>query len=247
MDSLDYWRLCDEFTVTQAALLIVGKDPGPLEEYVDAWNSHEQPDGYRAAKHALMTAVRAGKLAATKRFKAESVGVHAGVSTEAEVAALLAEVDGWPVTEERVLARTVAVLPSGDVQLLDSYWKITQEIDWDRTTIDREGIVVWLKRRGIISSFFVSDNENLPDYLDPKAPRYASKLAGAVSAWLATSEKALLQGKSPKQALTKWLNEHAAEFHLCDEEGIPNRQGIEDCAKVASWRPDGGAPQTPTG
>jgi hypothetical protein len=35
MEGLDYWRLVDEFTVKQAALLTVGEDTGPTECYVD--------------------------------------------------------------------------------------------------------------------------------------------------------------------------------------------------------------------
>lgn len=55
-----------------------------------------------------------------------------------------------------------------------------------------------------------------------------------------------LKGKSPKQALSKWLREHAAEFGLSDEEGKPNETGIEEAAKVANWQPGGGAPKTPS-
>jgi hypothetical protein len=48
-------------------------------------------------------------------------------------------------------------------------------------------------------------------FLDPKNPRYAPKLAAAVLAWEATGNEAST-GKSPKQALLKWLREHAAEL-----------------------------------
>lgn len=81
-----------------------------------------------------------------------------------------------------------------------------------------------------------------PGYLDPSHPRYAPKLAAAVHAWLAADDSA---GKTPKQALSKWLHDHASEFGLVKETGEPNEQGIEECAKVANWRTDGGAPKTP--
>jgi hypothetical protein len=35
MDPLDYWRLCDELSVVQAALLIVGEDPSGTQDYID--------------------------------------------------------------------------------------------------------------------------------------------------------------------------------------------------------------------
>jgi len=52
-------------------------------------------------------------------------------------------------------------------------------------------------------------------------------------------------GKTPKQALAKWLREHAAEFGMTDDEGKPNETGIEEAAKMANWQPGGGAPKTP--
>ena len=79
-------------------------------------------------------------------------------------------------------------------------------------------------------------------YLDPLHPRYAPKLAAAVRAWMAAEDSA---GKTPKQALSKWLRENAITFGLMSDEGKPNEQGIEECAKVANWRTDGGAPRTP--
>ena len=54
-----------------------------------------------------------------------------------------------------------------------------------------------------------------------------------------------MEGKTPKQALLKWLGEHAAEFELAGEDGKPNESGIEEIAKVANWKPEGGAPKTP--
>src|SRR5262249_59629063 len=37
MDALDYWRFCDEVSVVQAALLIVGEDPAASQEYIADW------------------------------------------------------------------------------------------------------------------------------------------------------------------------------------------------------------------
>jgi hypothetical protein len=80
-------------------------------------------------------------------------------------------------------------------------------------------------------------------YLDVAHPRYAPKLAAAVSAWLAVDDP---KGTSPKKALLTWLRAHSSEFALSDD-GRPNEQGIEECAKVANWHPIGGAPKTPGG
>ncbi len=39
MEKLDYWRLCDELTVVQAALLITGEDPGVAPDWVINWDA----------------------------------------------------------------------------------------------------------------------------------------------------------------------------------------------------------------
>lgn len=57
----DYWRLCDELTVQQAALLIVGVDPASeIGANVEDWKTHERPKGYEAVKHGLSRALRKG-------------------------------------------------------------------------------------------------------------------------------------------------------------------------------------------
>ena len=44
MEKLDHWRLCDELTVVQAALLIVGIDPASSKEYLNQLQP-EEPNG----------------------------------------------------------------------------------------------------------------------------------------------------------------------------------------------------------
>ena len=87
----------------------------------------------------------------------------------------------------------------------------------------------------------LSSDGNTPGYLDPRNSRYPPKLAGAVRAWEAVTD---VKGKSPKQALDKWLREHAADFGPIAEDGNPVNQAIEECSKVANWS-SGGAPKTP--
>jgi len=64
-DVLDRWRLCDELSVVQAALLILGKDPSGLQDDVDNKVPRARPRGYDAAKTALTNAVNGKRLAAT--------------------------------------------------------------------------------------------------------------------------------------------------------------------------------------
>lgn len=122
--------------------------------------------------------------------------------------------------------------------------EISGTTDINCSTLERDSITEWLKFRGIRTGFFFPIATDAPDYLDPRNIRYAPKLAAAVRAWQAVTDP---KGKSPKQALAKWLREHAAEFGLSDDEGKPNETGIEEVAKVANWLPGGGAAKTPGG
>ncbi len=58
MEGLDYWRLCDELSVVQAALLIAGEDPSAAQEFIENWEPDERPIGYEAAKAAISNALR---------------------------------------------------------------------------------------------------------------------------------------------------------------------------------------------
>ncbi len=82
-------------------------------------------------------------------------------------------------------------------------------------------------------------------FLDPQlaGERYAPKLAAAVKAWRAVVDP---NGKHPRTALEDWLTQNAAELELLKADGTPNKGGIEEIAKVANWRMEGGAPKTPT-
>jgi hypothetical protein len=64
MDALDYWRLCDDLSVVQAALLIVGKDPSDLQFVIDSKPPSDIPTGYAAAIAALTNAIRRKQLPA---------------------------------------------------------------------------------------------------------------------------------------------------------------------------------------
>lgn len=134
-------------------------------------------------------------------------------------------------------------LPEHDFNGNEVGW-IEGTTDVGRSMVERESLVTWLQSRGVRSGFFFPMATDAPEYLDPGNLRYAPKLAAAVRAWQAVTDT---NGKHPKQALMKWLREHAALFNLSDEDGKPNETGIEEAAKVANWQPGGGAPKTPGG
>ena len=83
-----------------------------------------------------------------------------------------------------------------------------------------------------------------PDYLDTEHARYAPKLAAAVYAWLAMGDQGLTVKKSPRQGLECWLRTHADEYNLTDAQGRPKESAIKECARIANWKPEGGAPKS---
>lgn len=211
---MDYWRLCDELSVVQAALLIVERDPAGCQENILNWESHERPTGFEAAFAALKNAINTSRLEASVRRRAWEQGWNEHAEDD--------EAYGEDARHRTIIYKV--------------------DPDWRLTTITVVALREWLLKRGIRTGFFFPEAIDVAEYLDKGNPRYAPKLAAAVQAWQAVRDT---KGRSPKQALEKWLREHAADFDLTLEDGSPNNTGIEDAAKVANWQPGGGAPKTP--
>lgn len=62
MSDFEYWRLCDQLTLIQAALLMAGYDPSGLEHSVEGTKYEQQPEGYAACRQALIGAIRSQAL-----------------------------------------------------------------------------------------------------------------------------------------------------------------------------------------
>jgi len=54
MTGIEYWHLCDQYTVVQAALLIIGENPDSTQYYIESWDADKRPMGYDAVKTALL-------------------------------------------------------------------------------------------------------------------------------------------------------------------------------------------------
>ncbi len=137
-----------------------------------------------------------------------------------------------------VLAGLCSAISNGRIKTEEEFGN-----DLSRLTVSRDSLVSWLSGRGVRSGFFFQGDDRWqePDFFDPGNGRYAPKLAAAARAWQAVTDPGK---KSPKQALEKWIREHAAEFGLTDDDGNPVNQAIEECAKVANWQQSGGAPKS---
>lgn len=233
------WSLVDPLSVEDAAALIAGFDPNSIDGTRQFFRNREtnltDSDGItwvHTAQTALANAVIAKQLNATIRRSAWERGwdeepedgerFAKDVTMRADDAAEAWEVEPYSAKARGIIYR---VAP-----------------DWSLTTVTVEDVRKWLASRGVRAGFFFPEATDAPDYLNPKDARYAPRLAAAVTAWLAVTQSS---GKSVKDAIKKWLREHAAEFGLTNEDGNPNETGIEEVAKVANWQPAGGAPKTP--
>jgi len=67
LDKLDYWKLCTEFTVVQAALIVCGIAPETLQWEVERMVDSKCPPGYVAIRTALVHALQSGKLNPSKK------------------------------------------------------------------------------------------------------------------------------------------------------------------------------------
>lgn len=234
MEKLDYWRLCDELSVIQAALLIVGVDPGE-QPYVMNWQEHERPENFSAALAALSHAVLGGRLPATMRREAWVRGWEEEIES------------GENFTKEASLFPDQSKFPDQAEDYLVGHGILYRAApDWNLTTVLVVDLQEWLRGRGFKAGFFFPQAGDQPDFLDPSHKCYAPKLAAAIGAWQAVSEdQELKKGKTVKQALLKWLRKHAGQFGLTKDDGNPNEQGLEEVAKVSNWVPQGGSPKTP--
>ena len=192
MADMKRWRIVEQFTIYQIALLIEGYDPGEYEELAFS----EWSFSVRSETSPVLTALR-------HAFEDESLALHKTVYYE----------DGG--------------------------------INFNLSLVHVDQLRKWLGGKGIPGGFFAPDFKAAA-VENPFGRFYAPKLAAANAAWKAvTSDPKRWRGKSPKKALTLWLTEHAADYDLQNKDGTPNATGIEEVAKVANWKPAGGAPATP--
>lgn len=223
MRSLDLWRLCDELNIVQAALLVCEYKNPDIWEYVESWDLDRRPQGYEAMKMAITVAVRT----------------------------------------ERVKGR-VQLVNSSDANIVSS-------IDYYESLVEVDSLKEWLSTKGYSSCAFITGQPPAPaglkqqappavqrrntqsapvvspDYLNKYHPSYSPKLAAAIRAWeaLQTDTNYNGKGKTIKGNLESWLSDHAADFDLVNGAGEVLKSTIGDIARVANWRPIGGAPKTP--
>jgi hypothetical protein len=241
MESLDYWRLCDELNVVQASLLIVGEDPS-CAEYTEQQGVENRPKGYEAAKTAIFSGLKNFIDYEKEYAQFEAQTAHLQLEHGNAPDMVIDNSDYLSTLIGRAITGTL--IPESDYdQNGNNMGFIEGTIDPYKSTVNAESLKQWLRLKGFTTGFFFPEPITTMDFLDPLNSRYAPKLAATVKAWQAVTDA----GKtSPKKALDKWLREHAVEFGLTNDEGKPVEAAIEECSKVANWNTKGGATRTPS-
>ena len=82
----------------------------------------------------------------------------------------------------------------------------SDEIDWERSTVNIDSLCEWLRLRNFPDGFFIYTESKVDKIADEANEFYAPKLAAAVRAWNeVAADSGALNGKSPKKALEIWL------------------------------------------
>ena len=232
---IDFWKFNEEFTVVQATLLILGIDPAGEQERVLQNTADFRPTGFDAIFSGITLAIKNKKLNAIIRYPAWEQGCGENPSDDEKI----------EVLAKLKIHSHDSYNGINDNEITTAYiiYKITP--DWTLTTVNAEDLKQWLLSKNFKPAFFFDNGgKGEPDYMNPNHERYSPKLAATVKVWLAMEDNNLLEGKAVKDALSSWLENNYHDLGLVYNNKI-NKQGIEECAKVANWNPDGGATKTP--
>ncbi|ACP23930.1 hypothetical protein NGR_c01270 [Sinorhizobium fredii NGR234] len=240
--AMEAWRLPDELSVVDAAILITGNDPSAEHEVYDhkmrrafleqVTTGHR---GFEAAFSALRSAILANKLQARVVF-----------SVDVERAELRAVVRG-----SRQISELSGQLLSHCADAVSLQW----EPDWKQTTVEVKELRRWLESRNHRPPFFFPTTETQPeprpkvrDFMDRTHLRYSAKLACAVAAWEALAD--LPKSKAVKDAICDWVAEHGERYAKPGDRngfgaaGKVTGSALDQIASVVNWKPQGGAPRT---
>jgi hypothetical protein len=157
MDDLDYWRLCDEVSVVQAALLIVGEDPAVAQEYIADWQPEKRPKGYEAVKAALVNAIQGKRLHAIVPQVKDEFGTVGPLWEGAKIS--VDNLRSW-LTSRGVRTGFFFPLPEGPDYLSDFHPNYSQKLAaaikaWIAVSADgelrrgksvKQALIIWLRQ-----------------------------------------------------------------------------------------------------
>lgn len=257
VSTLELWRLSDELSVIDAALLVAGHDPGevrvaghdPALSPIESISSDEnygpreyEDQGFRAVFKALRLAIMSNKVSAVVAYRARPKGTvldpdepYGESPADNEISVkyqILLRASG--TAQRHLFGGAQNIQASEELHILC-------EPDWNATILLVEDFRSWLSERGITPEFFFPQGAT-EGFRDRRHPRYAPKLACAVSAWEAVERPQ--PNKSVKMSLEAWIMSNGVNFGLGGDDGIVSQSAAGEVAKIVNWNPKGGA--TPT-
>lgn len=236
IDSLFFWRLHDEMTVPNAAILMVGGDPS---EKIEEWDEYGNASyfvqkrsyiGYEAASGALKSAIMRGEIEAKVAYGLDDAGQYSPTKSGYKV---IASRDLWALLSE------ASEDPFGIHETRPPV-QISREPDWDATSVEVESIKRWLRSKGAADGFFVSASTTAEgdSFADPGHEHFAPELSLAVSAWRGLAAEQRFP-RGPKTAIEGWIDANPDAW-LGD--GDLSASAKERIVTLINWRKSGGAP-----
>lgn len=262
LNSLDFWRLADELSVIDAAILITGHDPSgqfdvfdengfAIKESNGSWRTAQRRDyeGYDATFKALKSSIGLNKLRANVRhrvIKAEYEQIPEGGYQPLDPGPEYKHIPyDFLIAQHgpEKVAGTVSNFSIDEYFLGCDDFYLCKEPDWESSTIAVEDLKEWLSIRGIFPAFFFPRGKE-EGFRNKDNPRYAPKLAACIAAWETVQAPEI--NRTVKQTLKDWIRSNAAAYGVGDDSGIVSDPAAEALAIIVNWAPEGGAPPTAT-
>ncbi len=236
------WALVDPLSVQQAAALIANVEPssvvfasGVASYFQDPETGSNGTDGItwvNTSYIALINAISSKKLKAKVLHDSRPID-----AADSQNLIDMMECGEYSNPDYHHLAEA-------DEDYVEGFF-VKKQPSWDRTMIDVDNLKSWLSSKNMRTGFFFDNTEEVSGYLDTNHPRYSAKLAAAIKVWEAMGDENLLNGKTPKNAMTEWLTSRYKELELVHNEKVSNN-AIENVVLVVNWQTGGGAPKTPS-
>lgn len=245
LSALDYWRLSEELSVVDAAILITGNNPETKAEELlpdgdSEWKQRTTYDGFDATFKALRNDILANRLKATLGMRARERVYDYSAYGQPEVKIWEG---GTEFKFELILQlnnqnlRLFHNRKIDDQSELSDVYMLT-EPDWTQTTVFVSDLKAWLDGKGIYPDFFFPKGK-AEGFRERTHARYSPKLACAVEAWEKVTRP--LPNKSVKESVSQWVQSNGVLFGMADGDGVVPTKAVEEVAKVVNWSTKGGA------
>ena len=168
MEELDYWRLCEELNVVQAALLVVGENPD-CAEYVESWDVDKRPKGYEAVKTAILGGLK-NSIYHNENWEEWAI-------TEDDFYKLKAEDPHTVGKETEAMDNLVALRrnfirgvlePESEFDIHgNEVGHIKDTINVYKSMVNVDSLKQWLRYKGVSKGFFFPEPVGACDFLEP--------------------------------------------------------------------------------